>query len=53
MQMFSMVVIPVTPYLRVYHVEHYVIHHHAVLHGGSRGKIFFTSLDFIPQVSTV
>ena len=23
------------PYLRVYHVENYVIHHHVVLHGGS------------------
>ena len=26
------------PYLRVYHVENYVIHHHVVLHGGSRSK---------------
>ena len=28
----------IIPYLRVYHVENYVIHHHVVLHGGSRSK---------------
>ena len=26
------------PYLRVYHVENYVIHHHVALHSGSRSK---------------
>ena len=28
----------IQPYLRVNHVENYVIHHHVVLHGGSRNK---------------
>ena len=26
------------PYLRVYHIENYVIHHHVVLNGGSHSK---------------
>ena len=38
----------VIPYLRVYHVENYVIHHHVVLHGGSRSKIYWHHLLFIP-----
>ena len=38
----------IVPYLRVYHVENYVIHHHVVLHGGSRSKICWHHLLFIP-----
>ena len=35
------------PHLRVYHLENYVIHHHVVLYGGSRSKIYWHHL-FIP-----
>ena len=39
----------VIPYLRVYHVENYVIHHHVALHGESRSKIYWHHLLFIPS----
>ena len=35
---------PFIPYLRVYHVESYVIHHHVILHGWSRSKIYWHHL---------
>ena len=41
----------IIPYLRVYQVVNYVIHH-VVLHGGSGSKIYWYYLLFIPQVST-
>ena len=34
----------IIPYLRVYHVENYVIHHHVILHGKSRSKIYWHHL---------
>ena len=37
--------------MRVYHVENFMIHHHVVLYGGSRSKIYWHHL-FIPLVST-
>ena len=43
----------IKPYLRVYQVENYVIHHHVVVQGGSRSKNYWHHLLFIPQVSTV
>ena len=35
------------PYLRVYHIENYLIHHHVVLYGGSRSKIYWYHFLFI------
>ena len=40
-------VFSVIPYLRVYHVENYVIHHHVVLHGGSRCKNADLKINFV------
>ena len=48
-----MYTISIKPYLRVYHVGSYMIHHHVILHGGSRSKIYWHHLLFIPLVSTV